>query len=425
MTDDERMEDFLQKAKAMPASLRPRDVASLMRDLEAGRLFRPRPELLVRSDGAALLIPGAVHSLAAEPESGKGWIATYEAGRNVAAGRDVLVIDFEETDITLAIRLRELGVDAEAVRRHLTYVSPEEAITAPALAPLVEHKPPFAFVVVDGVGEAFHLMGLNPNDDGDAAGFLRDIPRPLAARGAAVLLIDHVVKDREARGRYAAGSQRKLAGVQVAFGAEVVTPFDRRRAGAVRLVIHKDRSGSVRPLAAMGTVAIVRIEPVGGGELVRITVDPPDEVDEQGTMRPVALLEALAAVVAEHPGMSQAEAVRAVRGRKQDAIRALHLLVDEGWIERRTEDGGRARFAHFELHRFDASAAPPVDRFPPVPDQFPEPVAGDRFPGSPPVKGEPEPGPAPKGASSPSKTRQEPTNVIELPKGARARRGAA
>ena len=46
--------------------------------------------------------------------------------------------------------------------------------------------------------------------------------RPIAAAGAAVVLIDHVAKDKEKRGRYAIGAQHKLAGVAVAYGIEVL-----------------------------------------------------------------------------------------------------------------------------------------------------------------------------------------------------------
>jgi hypothetical protein len=45
------------------------------------------------------------------------------------------------------------------------------------------------------------------------ASWLELLPRWAARLGAAVLVLDHVVKNVETRGRWATGSQHKLAGL--------------------------------------------------------------------------------------------------------------------------------------------------------------------------------------------------------------------
>ena len=61
---------------------------------------------------------------------------------------------------------------------------------------------------MDGITEAMSLHGLQLQDNNDVARFMVMLPRRFARTGAAALLIDHVTKDRETRGRYAIGAQQ-------------------------------------------------------------------------------------------------------------------------------------------------------------------------------------------------------------------------
>ena len=54
---------------------------------------------------------------------------------------------------------------------------------------------------------------LNIDSTGDVARFHADMPRRWEKTGAAIVLIDHVVKAKDQRGSYAIGSQHKRAGV--------------------------------------------------------------------------------------------------------------------------------------------------------------------------------------------------------------------
>jgi hypothetical protein len=85
--------------------------------------------------------------------------------------------------------------------------------------------------VIDSVTEAMSLLGLNPYDSTETAEFFAQLPRPLAEGGAAVVLLDHVVKDRDNRGRWAIGAQHKMAGSDVCFSLEAIRPFGRGLTG--------------------------------------------------------------------------------------------------------------------------------------------------------------------------------------------------
>ena len=72
-------------------------------------------------------------------------------------------------------------------------------------------------------------------------------PRWLARTGAAVVLVDHVTKSQEGRGRWAIGSERKLWGLDgAAYGFESLVPFGRGKTGLVKITVAKDRCGHIR-----------------------------------------------------------------------------------------------------------------------------------------------------------------------------------
>lgn len=104
------------------------------------------------------------------------------------------------------------------------------------------------------------MFGHQSNDNDNVATWMRTIPRPLAeSTGAAVVLIDHVTKSKEGRGRYPVGAQAKLSAITGA--AYAVTVKDALIQGGQSefiLSVVKDRPGAVRqhaggrPLSSLG-----------------------------------------------------------------------------------------------------------------------------------------------------------------------------
>jgi hypothetical protein len=214
------------------------------------------PSMLARGDGPALLYAGKVHSFAGEPESGKTWLALYACGDTIQHTTErVLYLDCEDSARGVIARLRALGVDDDAIAERFDYIRPEEPLTKPGRADLdaaLGDRP--ALVVLDGVTEAMVMHDLDPSNNRDVAAFMEQLPRPLARSGAAVVLIDHVVKAKDGRGRYAIGAQHKLAGLDgAAYSFEAIRPFGRGREGVARIEVTKDRPGFVRQIAEAGT----------------------------------------------------------------------------------------------------------------------------------------------------------------------------
>jgi hypothetical protein len=221
-----------------------------------GEELEPPPTMLQRLDEIGLLYSGKVHSFAGEPESGKSWLALEACRQVIEPGGFTTYLDFEDQAPGLVARLRALGTDDNAIRERFRYVRPDEPLTKAGRDDLdraMESAP--ALAVVDGVTEAMTLLGLSPLDNADVAKFNEQIPRRIVRSGAAVVLIDHVTKAKDGRGRWAIGAQHKLAGIDgAAYMFEVLRPFGRGLEGVARIEVTKDRPGFVRASAAGGKV---------------------------------------------------------------------------------------------------------------------------------------------------------------------------
>jgi hypothetical protein len=338
------VEETPDLASAQPAAQQttwaPIDLGPIL----AGEADRPVPEMLGRTDHRCLLYAGRVHALHAEPEALKTWLALKACHEEMLIDRPVLYVDFEDSAPSIVSRLLALKpqISPERVARWFIYVRPDEALSGPAVSDLdtvLAQVPSLA--VLDGVTEAYSQQNLSPLDIDDVAQWLKLLPRRLVRAGAAVLLLDHVVKDRENRGRYAIGSQHKLAGVDVAYSLRVIEPFGRGRDGQVAIKVEKDRPGGVREFAAGSQVALMRAisDPEDGS--VEILLDPPEQQGE--TFRPTVLMERAWKVIDGEPGLSMRGVRQATTGHAEHVDLAVRRLVEEGYVERR-EDGATHRY---------------------------------------------------------------------------------
>jgi hypothetical protein len=216
----------------------PIELAEIVAGIQAGEIVGPVPTLMARSDGAFLLYPGEVHSLSGEPESGKGWITLAAAENIISAGLRVLYLDFEDEPASIVTRLLAFDTPADGIIDRFAYVRPTDPFPPGALTVLLAAGP-YALAVIDGVTEAYALLGLDPGDNLDVAKFLGIFPRPLAEHGAAVLEVDHVVKAKDSRGRYALGAQHKLAGIAVAYSTDIIKAPSRADAGLIKLKVER------------------------------------------------------------------------------------------------------------------------------------------------------------------------------------------
>jgi Bifunctional DNA primase/polymerase, N-terminal/AAA domain len=322
-----------------------------LQEILDGEYVQPEPTMLARTDLRCLIYPGRVHAWNAEPESLKTWLALVACAEQLAAGEVVLFIDFEDSAVSVIGRLRALGVATATIARSFIYLRPDEALTEPAQADFdrVLSRGP-TLVVIDGMTEAYTREGLNPESNPDVAKWIALLPRHIVlTTDAAVVLLDHVVKDREHRGRYAIGAQHKLAGIDVALSLAVVTPLSRTQAGSVLVKVEKDRPGGIREFATSGGyVAAMEATPSELGKRVVIRLEPPKAQADLND-RPRTYMQLVSMAIEQQPGLSKKALRGSVKGGNDEIDLALELLVNEGFVEVRKEG---AAHKHFSAKRY-------------------------------------------------------------------------
>lgn len=313
-----------------------------------GSYIPPEPQILSRTDSSSLIYPGRVHWLSGEPESLKSWLALLAVAQVILAGQRAMYIDLEDGAAGITARLVGMGLDPEQVKDSLHYISPDQPLSYARRAELQPYLSDVALIVIDACTESLSMQQLSPKDDVDIASWLALLPRWASKQGAAVLVLDHVVKDTETRGRWATGSQHKLAGLDgVAFTLEAIDPGGKGMRGRSRLYVSKDRHGQVRPHAVRTSGAKDWIGDLvvdsTAGLFVDVTLAPP--LAEQPDFRPTVLMERVAATLAKlDRALSGKELTDRVRGKRADVLSAIACLVDDGYIS--VAHGARGAVLH-------------------------------------------------------------------------------
>jgi hypothetical protein len=237
-------------------------------------------------------------------------------------------------------RLRDLGLTDEEIAS-LLYLTPSEPLTDAQVRAdvdaLLGEPPRPSLVIIDAFTGALELHRLDPNSGVEVERFYRTVVSPLQAHGAAVVILDHVPKNKDARGKFSIASERKLGGADVHLGFEIVRPFGRGRNGLAKIVTHKDRPGHLpRPKAA-------ELELSSNPETGLVTWDirPADDAAEE-PFRPTRLMEKVSLYVAAHvdeepPSRNAVE--EHVTGKRDFVRQAINVLVGEKYLAE--EEGPR------------------------------------------------------------------------------------
>lgn len=287
-------------------------------------------KVLARTDGTCLLYVGKVNTLFGQSGSGKTWVGLAAIAQEIRQGHHCLYVDWEDDIRTFARRLLNLGCEPADVIEYAHYISPLAPATPTIIEWLVSHG--FNLVVLDSTGEGIAAQGgLNQNDDGDVAVWMRALPRPLAWAGTCVVLIDHVPKTISEGGTVQEiGSQRKRAAVSGASYEVIQTePYSKHQAGKLILRTGKDRGGN---WSRGQVVAECRMAPVGEeGDLI-VEIGVPLWTNDQGeTIRPSMIMERVSIYIERNPGCTVRD-IQTVKGRKETKTQALAILLDEGYI---------------------------------------------------------------------------------------------
>ena len=332
------------------------------RDLRAALRGRPVvPTLFTYGDGRALFYPGKINGFLGESEAGKSWLALLAVAQEIHAGRTVVYVDFEDTDVTLARRLLMLGVDENTLVDRVAYIGPEESLTAAAAdildAEVATSNP--SLVVLDGVNAAMTRLGLDSNSTTDATRFAQTLLARLVVGGAGVVTLDHVGKNKETRGKGGIGSQAKRAMVDGALVAcEIVTPLGRGKSGRIRLVVDKDRHGGIEYVGAGRYIGSAKMVSTTDPDRVRIGVELPDDrpYEERIAEPNIGLMRKISAHLASSPeGLSGNKLENEVKGDRLRIRAAVAALIDAKCVEQqqRTGRGGGSVYVHVAHYRPD------------------------------------------------------------------------
>jgi hypothetical protein len=339
--------------------------------LAAGRVPSVEAALLERADGPRLLYAGAVNELHGEPESGKGFVAGRAVAEVVLAGGRVLYVDFDADPTSVALRAVAGGLEDPDLMDERVDVLPIDAPlpiarrdNVPALVPagraaldeLVAGG--HVLVVFDNVNAGMAMHGFEPERTADAANWLRLFVAPFRGAGATVLLLDHVIKDADRRGRWQAGSIHKMNMIDGAsFEVRVELQPSPGRVGRVLLVVSKDRHGAVRSVSERAgsreVAAVVEIDGTGDRPSVRVQAPTAAAATAAGEFRPTGYMERVSRFleVRATEDLSQQQIADGVTGKAQHIRRALELLVAEGYVARSTGPRGALLHRHVRPYR--------------------------------------------------------------------------
>jgi hypothetical protein len=329
-------------------------------DLDAaltGTNAEPEPAYLERDDGQALIYPAKVNGIIGESESGKTWIALLAAKQALADSINVTYLDFEDTSTGIVSRLLTMNTPADQIREHLAYIGPDHALDTLSSTDLAEHLDTWqpGIVIVDGVNAAMTLLGLDLISNTDATRFAQTLLRPISARGAAVLYIDHTPKSKDSDTKGGIGAQAKRAMTTgSAFKVEVIKEFGKGQDGKLRIRVDKDRPGHVRGASLpgggghwAGDVAI-NTNPDGSLDVV---VSAPGEGKSAKPFRPTHLMERVSAFLATLPdGASKNTIEKEVNGNNDAKRAAVDVMVSEGYAVREKGERGAIIVRHVRLY---------------------------------------------------------------------------
>jgi hypothetical protein len=342
-----------------PRTWRPVDLSAVLE----GRHQPPTPSVGRREDGVGLFYPGRVHTVASESEGGKTWLALLATVTELERGNAVVFLDFEDDEGGIVGRLLDLAGDHDpanhdSIRRmigdrfaNLRPTDPIGSATnrADLTAVLGDLTPTLA--VVDGVTEAMALHGLDLKDNTDIARFAARLPRRIADQGPAVVCLDHVVKDRDNRGRYAIGGVHKLNGIDgAAYLLENRAPFGVGLTGRSTVVLCKDRPAQLRKEAIPAGEGrhwfadlVIDSESHAGFPVLAATLERPER--RSGPFRPTTLMARVSDVLsrADEP-LNMRDLYARVQARKANVDTAIAALVDDGHVT--IETGPRGARLH-------------------------------------------------------------------------------
>jgi len=293
-----------------------------------GGFQRETPAVCEAMPGKFLLYAGRLNEFHGESGIGKTNISLAISSRIMDAGGIVLFLDPEDNPQGIAQRFIALGGIPNHLLTRFKYVHNPEPADYPGLIEWAKRTKPTA-VFLDGMAEALVAEGYNEDKAEDVLPFLRQRIRPFADAGAAVVIADHVAKNKESRGRNPRGSGGKLGRYDgCAYVVELIKAYSPTTAGSVRLLIAKDRNGGVGHVGER--IAELHFTPDEDGKTLVHFAAP---ADSGKAFLPTALMERISLFIETSDLVPSKNAIeQAVKGRAEYKRQAISSLVELGYL---------------------------------------------------------------------------------------------
>lgn len=334
--------------------------------------------------GFGLVYPGRRHVFSGPQESAKT-LAAYAIGLDTIrhTGTPVALIDFEMGKYAARNRLQELGATT-ADFANLHYIAPEQPATLERISLVIALDP--SIVIIDAAAGAYDLQGLDDNKRSDVEKFTHLYVRGFWQAGIATIVLDHVVKNTETRGKYAIGSERKTGGVDVHLGFDTILPIKRGSTGLYKIVTHKDRDGFLQ----RGTLAELHLTSDPSTHRVSWEFKQAEHVEPGEVWMPTKAMQKISGLLeAKTEPVSRNSILIEIGGRQDVGRKAIDHLVRLGYA---TETDG-PRNAKLLQHTRSFTVLewenqhPHNDLIPPNPDLIPDGVIPPNPTSSPPYRG--------------------------------------
>lgn len=321
--------------------------------------------------GFGLVYPGRRHVFSGPQESAKT-LAAYAIGLDTirTTGTAIALLDFEMGKYAARNRLQELGATT-ADLAHLHYIEPEQPATLERISLVIALNP--TLVIVDAAAGAYDIQGLDDNKRGDVEKFTRLYVRGFWQAGIATIVLDHVVKNTETRGKYAIGSERKTGGVDVHLGFDTILPIKRGSSGLYKIVTHKDRDGFLQ----RGSLAELHLTSDPGTHRISWEFKQAEHVEPGEIWMPTKTMQKISGLLeAKLEPVSRNSILMEIGGRQDVGRKAIDHLVRLEFV---TESDGPRNAKLIEHTRSFTvleceKEHPHIDLIPPNPDLIPDAV---------------------------------------------------
>lgn len=276
--------------------------------------------------GFGIVYPGKRHVFSGPQESAKtlaAYAIVIETIRTIDTSAAIL--DFEMGAYAARNRLRELGATNTDLER-IHYLEPHEPATDERISTLIALQP--MLVLIDAAAGAYDLQGLDENKRADVERFTRLFVRGFWKAGIATIVLDHVVKNTETRGKYAIGSERKTGGVDVHLGFDTILPIKRGSTGLYKITTHKDRDGYLQ----RGQLAELHLTSDPDTHRIGWEFKPAEHVEPGETWMPTKVMQKISGLLEQQTEpVSRKQMIDEAGGRHDVARKAIDHLVRLGY----------------------------------------------------------------------------------------------